>query len=570
MTPSEIPCLSLAIDHLVNARENLYAIWVLKAPYPGGYVHHDCLWTESLSQTWQAWQGMFSLRVLPGVPHIAQAYPPPASVAPVNPSGESSGSISYTAGLMQRLGLSLWQWLFDGPIQGSLNQSQGIAIGQRKALRVRLEVRSPSLIALPWEIMQPQIGRQAIALRQDLLFSRTTSDVEPLPDLKIERTLKILLVLGADSEPEPDLLPDLYTPSFPPLGWQRSTLQLEQEAATLSHVLQSYNRPDPHSFSVTGLAPCQVDTLLQPTPAELIQRLETGTYNILFYSGHGMPAPDGGLLFLKSDLSMNGTELAQVLTRCRVTLAVFNACWGAQPDQSNYQAIPRSSLAEVLIHHGVPAVLAMRDSISDQEALTFIQAFAQALAERLPIDQAVAVARQQLLTIYRFNQPAWTLPVLYMHPEFNGQLLQPPEEGMTELPQPTLGGQHTPNAFIRQIHAPAQSWAIRCGFMRVGRRDENDLVVSEQWVSQRHAEIFCREHHLSALSAEEPQYTFYLRDFSRYGTLVSGSEGWQRVHHQEVPLEPGTQLKFGSSRGQIYEFWVEDLLGAEEKHVLDD
>jgi len=50
----------------------------------------------------------------------------------------------------------------------------------------------------------------------------------------------------------------------------------------------------------------------------------------------------------------------------------------------------------VLIHHGVPAVLGMRDEI-DREALSFIRTFAQALRSRLPIDQAVAIARQQLL-----------------------------------------------------------------------------------------------------------------------------------------------------------------------------
>jgi len=34
---------------------------------------------------------------------------------------------------------------------------------------------------------------------------------------------------------------------------------------------------------------------------------------------------------------------------------VVNACWGAQP-AANQRALPRS-LAEVLIHHGIPAVL---------------------------------------------------------------------------------------------------------------------------------------------------------------------------------------------------------------------
>ncbi len=97
----------------------------------------------------------------------------------------------------------------------------------------------------------------------------------------------------------------------------------------------------------------------------------------------------------------------------------------------------------MLIHHGVPAVLGMRDTITDEEALSFIQAFAKALAERLPIDQAVAVARQHLLTLYRFNQQAWTLPVLYMHPEFDGELLKPLEGSPTEMPPITqIGVRH--------------------------------------------------------------------------------------------------------------------------------
>ena len=65
----------------------------------------------------------------------------------------------------------------------------------------------------------------------------------------------------------------------------------------------------------------------------------------------------------------------------------------------------------------------MRESIADDEALSFIQAFAQGLARRQRVTQAVAVARQQLVTLYQFNHPAWTLPVLYLHPQFDGELL---------------------------------------------------------------------------------------------------------------------------------------------------
>ena len=308
-------------------------------------------------------------------------------------------------------------------------------------------------------------------------------------------------------------------------------LQLEEEAAALVKVLKASGQPNVKSEQFVTPVVCNVETLLQPSRAELITALETGAYNVLFYAGHGEPAPDGGLLFLSPDANINGTELAQVLVRTQVTLAVFNACWGAQPDQVGSQTIPRSSLAEVLIHHGVPAVLGMRDSIADREALSFIQTLAQALAIRMPIDQAVAVARQQLLTLYKFNQPAWTLPVLYMHPQFEGELIKPIEDGITELPSGPFGYLKPPSqvAALRSL-TPTKIWQIRGGLMRVGRHAQNDLVIQEQSVSQQHAEIICRDD----VSAQENSPTYFLRDFSRNGTWILRTEGWQKVHHQEV------------------------------------
>ncbi|MBD2018191.1 CHAT domain-containing protein [Microcoleus sp. FACHB-53] len=564
MSGNENPCLSLAIARLSTAGEENFAIWVLNAPYPGGYVLHQTTWSPLMTQTWLAWQEMFSLRGLPHVPLIHHASQSARTLSPNSDIGATGQTTSYSSRLMQRLGIDLWAWLFEGPICNTLAQSQGIAIGQNKPLRLRLEIRDPDFIPLPWEIMQPMTGKQAISLSQQLLFSRTTSDVDLLkPFTRSNQALNILLVLGQDVQR---------------LSRSTTGLQLEQEAAALANVLKACGQPNPSSEKFVAPVACNVETLLQPTPAELIDALEKGAFNILFYAGHGEPGPDGGLLFLRSDALINGTELAQVLVRTQVTLAVFNACWGAQPDQVGSQTIPRSSLAEVLIHHGVPAVLGMRDSIADQEALTFIQTLAQALATRMPIDQAVAVARQQLLTIYKFNQPAWSLPVLYMHPQFEGELIKPIEEGITELPSmtPSWVGIPVPVAYLRSLGSTTQVWRIRGGLMRVGRRQENDLVIQEQWVSQHHAEIICRDD----FHESEARPTYFLRDFSRYGTLIlapdyvnpgvnqvlggrDGVRGWQKIHHQEVPLQSGIQLKFGSSQGQTLEFVIEasDPLG---------
>jgi CHAT domain/FHA domain len=597
MARPESPCLSIAIARLRTAGANHFATWVLQAPYPSGYVHHDCMWPDTLSQSWKAWQEMFSPS---GTIHELPLNPDGSFVSPQNnqnllaktekrtaqslqippimpsvPLHLSQGGLvergeqnppppppSYSSRLMQHLGIDLWQWLFEGPIQGSLQESKGIAIGQNLPLRVRIDLREPYLIALPWEIMQPQAGQPAISLSQQLLFSRTTSNVEPLPPLRPADSLNILLVLG-QAEPGSGANSEFSR------GNNRH-LQLEAEAVALAGVLESAFQTDDSGKYFDISVPTRVDTLIEPTPAQLISRLETQAYNILFYAGHGIPGPDGGLLFLGPDTAINGTELAQVLVRCRVTLAVFNACWGAQPaverlhsNNGQQQAIARSSLAEVLIHHGVPAVLGMRDSIADREALSFIQTFAQALAGRMSVDRAVAVARQQLLTLYKFNQPAWTLPVLYMHPEFDGQLTEPVDDLKTELPLNSstwlgrlpscayLRGRDRPN--VKSSESGNQVWPITAGMVRVGRWEENDVVIREQWVSQKHAEIFCR----NSIGDRRGEPSYFLRDFSRYGTLVLGSDGWQRVHHQELLLQSGTQLKFGSSQGQIFEFTIE-------------
>ena len=253
-----------------------------------------------------------------------------------------------------------------GLLKAALIKVRALPWGLNKPLRLRLDIRDPLLISLPWEIMQAEPGIQALSLGQNLLFSRTTTAVDPLPRLRSEQSLNVLLVLGQDYHEEQQMS-SVGGPSP-----DSSRLKLEQEAEAIVKALERSTGAQLKNHGFTPLASCSVETLVQPTPAELVTALESNLYNVFFYAGHGLPAADGGLLYLRPDATINGTELAQVLTRCQIKLAVFNACWGAQPDRDTVQQpIPRSSLAEVLVHHGVPSVLAMRDIIADNEALDF-------------------------------------------------------------------------------------------------------------------------------------------------------------------------------------------------------
>ena len=536
--------LWVAVNSLRLQRDR-FAIWVLRSPHPSGHVHYDCDWSPQLADAWQSWQSVFSLRSLPQVPHLPSAYIPQflnendlsnVALSEVDPAAPMTNQpASFSSRYMQHLGMNLWQWLFAGPVKSSLDRAQGIAIGQGLPLRLRLEIRDPELISLPWEIMQRQAGSRALSLKRKILFSRTSSDVDSLEARPLERSLRILLVLGKDSPNDAE---------------ERSTtsqLKLEHEAALLKKILEQNSH-----LNLRPTAKRRVDMLVQPGAAELSNALETGSYNVFFYSGHGMPGPDGGLLFL-SDTTLSGTELSQVLLRAKVRLAVFNTCWGAKPEESRARSLPRSSLAEVLLHHGLPAVIAMRDSIADEEAVSFIQALAQALAERKAVDEAVAIARQHLLTLYHFNQPAWTLPVLYMHPDFDGELLL--SEQTTQINQHTGFRPPVRQALLRDADNPKNTWPIYSDVMRIGRKpDINDLVISDPWVSSRHAEIFHRRQQVNDGLA----MAYFLRDNSRYGTFYRQEGSWQEVHRREVALRPGTQIRFGSqSDGQVLEFVIE-------------
>jgi hypothetical protein len=539
MPVSDSLTLTIAIDRLSQSEPNHYAIWVLDCPFPGGYAHHDRTWDDAMANVWSSWQQFFSLRELPRVPHVPSAYVPQFmlddwldQVAPPTDGG------GYTGRIMQGLGVTLWDWLFDGPIRQSLERSLGIAMGQNQPLQLKLDIRAPELIAIPWEVMQPQPGRPAVSLDPNLRFSRTTSAVDPLTTHGLDADLRILLVLGQD---------DMGSARSPQVG--SPELQLPQEAEALKGLLER-SASQLNTFGPAQVM-CRVQTLVEPDPQTLVSTLEMGQFNVFFYAGHGITAPDGGQLFLQKNCTMGGTELAQVLTRCAVRLAVFNTCWGARPDQQQSMVIPRSSLAEVLLHHGLPAVLAMRESIADEEALSFIQGLAQGLAQRKTVTQAMAVARQQLVTLYQFNHPAWTLPVLYLHPQFEGNLLGSVAMDVTQIPgQPSPAKQ---TAVLRCLDDPNRFWQIQAGMIRIGRLPDNDLVIAEPWVSKYHAEIFSR----SAPGGAGGATNFYLKDMSRFGSYWFDGQSWQAVHRKEVPLSPGTRVKFGSLEGLPMEFTLE-------------
>jgi tetratricopeptide (TPR) repeat protein len=312
------------------------------------------------------------------------------------------------------LGQSLYDALFQGTIRDSWMISQGVAQHLKQVLRLRLGLKGDRLPCLPWEVLHD--GAKPLATRADIVFSRYHSVSPALPRSAsgvirpADQPLRLLMVLAAPTDQE--------------------VLELHQEAVQLQAELQR----DPPS---NGQPALELTILDQPGREQLTQALEQGRYDVLHYAGHSNLGASGGDLYLVSARTgltevLSGDDLAGLLMNNGVRMAVFNSCRGVYASTAVGSSDASGNLADALIKRGIPAVLAMAERIPDEVALNLSRLFYRNLKQRSPIDLSLNRARQGLLSSYGSDQLYWALPILYLHPEFDGNL-QP-------MPEPPMGG----------------------------------------------------------------------------------------------------------------------------------
>ncbi|WP_088893434.1 CHAT domain-containing protein [Leptolyngbya ohadii] len=324
------------------------------------------------------------------------------------------------------LGQQLYHHLFQGTLRDSWLMAQGVAQNRRQALRLRLGLKGDRLPRLPWEVLygcdtpiermrQGQAARP-LATGIQVIFSRyrpATRLAEEGVALAIEpgQPLKILMVVASPSD--------------------REQLQLYREATQLQQELRL-------ASGGANESDIQLTILSQPGREELTQALEQGQYQVLHYAGHSDSSSGGGSLYLVNNRTgltelMSGQDLAGLLVNNGIRLAVFNSCRGAYtPTYITATTATATAaegtghnLAEALVNRGIPAVLAMAEEIPDEVALNLTRLFYRNLKQGYPIDLSLSRARQGLISSYGSDQLYWALPILYLHPEFDGYLISP-------------------------------------------------------------------------------------------------------------------------------------------------
>lgn len=160
----------------------------------------------------------------------------------------------------------------------------------------------------------------------------------------------------------------------------------------------------------------QMDQLknVGPIALERSLRFSSPMPHILHFIGHGKSDRNGSALILqgeKTAYSLPADEFAHWLKGTSVRLVVLSACRTAEVH----------GIAQTLMNHGVPAVVAMQLPWRDSAAVPFARSFYTAIANRqCSVEEALQEARQVLV-----QGVDWGVPTLYLAGDSSAFFLSP-------------------------------------------------------------------------------------------------------------------------------------------------
>jgi len=272
----------------------------------------------------------------------------------------------------------------------------------RHRIRLRIDEDAPELHALPWELLHER--DVWLAAQTETPFSRYLPCKKPWGVPVSARPLRILVAISS-----PD---DLDQRNLAPLD-------VAQERTTLEQALLEQNAQASKLLNLTFLEP--------PVTLERLETALRQSVHVWHYIGHGAFSHhrDEAALYLQDEIGHTHVVADQDLVAMMSGLSkpprmVFlAACESAT--RSTTDAF--LGLAPQLVREtGMPAVVAMQDTVAITTARKLGTVFYQRLATHGVIDLALNEARRTLLTAGR---PDAAVPVLFMRLQ-DGRLFDVP------------------------------------------------------------------------------------------------------------------------------------------------
>jgi len=307
--------------------------------------------------------------------------------------------------------------LFDALFaDAGLRAGWAAARGTAERRRLRLLLDAPELNGIPWEALCEDARGAMLAANATTPFSRYLPVAAAWGRPLQTRPLRVLAVIA-----NPDDLEDYNLPA----------LDVAAERAVLET-----------AFAAMDSADVQLHFLDAPATLPRVEAALQEGYHVLHYVGHGMFSArrQQAALYMQDESGMTTVVQEDQLTG-------MVARQGAQPHLVTLMACQSATRATAdafrglgpgLVKVGVPAVVAMQDTVAVAAAQTFSQTFYRNLGRHGTVDLAMNAARSALLTA---GQPDAAVPVLFMRLQA-GRLWAETSEAappQVEKPRPDVG-----------------------------------------------------------------------------------------------------------------------------------
>ncbi len=371
-----------------------------------------------------------------GFDPVAQAYPTEIFLG--NGSHFEGGSLRLDWDQLadveadpQRYGQLLFEALFDGPLLGAYHQGVAYADVQCEGrLRIRLWIdhAAAELQAVIWERIHHSAQGMSLPVAADgkTPFSRYVGLQMRDPALIVERPIRMLFVTSNPA--------DLEDKGLAPLDVEREIESLlgalgELDGAGTLRVTCMPGRSGVSDGLRRGLK--QEGYRLQDGVASMDHILQALSrddgYHVLHFLGHGQfnPRRQRAELLLEDEQGQTARviedRVAALLTSTDspLSLVFLAACESAKRTEASQN--PFVGLAPRLVQVGVPAVVAMQDTIPMPTARRLTREFYRYLLDHGVVDRAMNQARLLLL---QSDGADWATPVLFMRLK-EGRLFAP-------------------------------------------------------------------------------------------------------------------------------------------------
>ncbi|HSE31191.1 MAG TPA: CHAT domain-containing protein [Pyrinomonadaceae bacterium] len=283
---------------------------------------------------------------------------------------------------MISFGGKLFDTLFQGDVRRLYDEAR---TRQRGRLDLVLTSMIPWIAEKPWEFSYDH-GRKSFLATEEIHFIRNVlTNVPADPIVETDGPLRILVV------------------SAQPVGFGR--LSIEQELA----VIQRGFEPLVEAGLVT------IDTLARATPSMIHGRLTTGNYQIVHFIGHGIyneELGEGCLMFVNEqggEYPLGERSVREIFRGRGLSLVFLNACESGRGGAADFN----KGVAQSLVAHGLPALVANQYSVLDSSATSFAQQFYWSLAQGMSLGRAAREARIAVNYLLHGEPIDWAVPVVY-------------------------------------------------------------------------------------------------------------------------------------------------------------